>query len=174
MAREEARLRPAFPAGTQVVTAIPQGLPSVAVEGGPLAVVLGHLLENATDASPPGGRVVVSARMVELNAADARSYLGQVGPGPHVEVSVQDFGPGIKPEVRAKLFVEPFYTTKVRHRGLGLAIVYRTLCAHRGGVRIDPTPPPETGTTVRVVFPPAVARPAIAPTIVATSPVIGG
>jgi signal transduction histidine kinase len=139
------------------------------MENGPLGVVLGHLLENATEATPPGGRVVVSARLVELTPADSRGYLGQVGPGPHVEVAVQDSGPGIRPEVRAKLFVEPFHTTKVRHRGLGLAIVYRTLYAHRGGVRLDPAPPPETGTVARVVIPPAAARPAVAPSVVAST-----
>jgi signal transduction histidine kinase len=167
--KEEARLRPALAPGTQLLSAVPANLVHVGMENGPLGVVLGHLLENAAEATPPGGRVVVSARLVELTPADARGYLGQVGPGPHVEVAVQDSGPGIRPEVRAKLFVEPFYTTKVRHRGLGLAIVYRTLYAHRGGVRLDPAPPPETGTVARVVIPPAAARPAVAPAVVAST-----
>jgi signal transduction histidine kinase len=88
-------------------------------------------------------------------------------------VTVQDTGPGIKPEVRARLFAEPFYTTKVRRRGLGLAIVYRTLSAHRGGVRIEPVPPPDSGTLARVVIPPA-ARPAVVPALVTSTPVTGG
>lgn len=167
--KEEARLRPALAPGAQLLTAVPANLAHVGMENGPLAVALGHLLENAVEATPPGGRVVVSARLVELTPADARGYLGQVGPGPHVEVAVQDSGPGIRPEVRSKLFVEPFHTTKVRHRGLGLAIVYRTLYAHRGGVRLDPAPPPETGTVARVVIPPAAARPAVAPAAVAST-----
>ena len=50
----------------------------------------------------------------------------------HLLVTITDTGSGIKPEVRRRLFVEPFFTTKVRHRGLGLAIAYRILCAHRG------------------------------------------
>ncbi len=169
--KEEARLRPAMAPGAQILAAIPANLGHVGMENGPLGVVLGHLLENAAEATPSGGRVVVSARLVELTPADARSYLGQVGAGPHVEVAVQDTGPGIRPEVRSKLFVEPFYTTKVRHRGLGLAIVYRTLYAHRGGVRLDPAPPPETGTVARVVIPPAAARPAVTPAVVAATPV---
>ncbi len=174
VAREEGRLRPTLAPGVQVHCAVPPNLNAVAMENGPLAVVLGHLLENAAEATPPGGRIVVSARLVELTPADARGYLGQVGAGPHVEVAVQDSGPGIRPEVRSKLFVEPFYTTKVRHRGLGLAIVYRTLYAHRGGGRLDPAPPPETGTVARVVLPPAAVRPAVAPAVVASTPVIGG
>jgi signal transduction histidine kinase len=65
----------------------------------------------------------------------------------------------MKPEVRKRLLVEPFFTTKVRHRGLGLAIAYRILCAHRGGLQIDGVPAPGTGTQVRVVLPLAAARP---------------
>jgi len=172
--KEETRLRSQAQAGLHLLSAVPANLSAVAMDGGPLSVVLGHLMENATDATPPGGRVLVSARTVELSPADAKGYLGQVGLGPHIEITVQDSGPGIKPEVRAKLFVEPFYTTKVRHRGLGLAIVYRTLCAHRGGIRLESVPPPETGTVARVVIPPATVRPAVAPAAVASTTAIGG
>jgi signal transduction histidine kinase len=133
------------------------------MDSGPLGVVLGHLIENATDASSPNGRVVVSANVVELSTADAKAYLGHVGPGTYIEVTVKDSGTGIKPEVRAKLFAEPFYTTKVRHRGLGLAVVFRTLHAHGGGIRIETPTPPDHGTVVRVVLPPGAVRPAVAP-----------
>jgi signal transduction histidine kinase len=174
LGKEEARLRPTLPAGVNLITAIPGSLNAVAMEAGPLASVLGHLLANAIEATPAGGRVTVTARLVELSPSDARGYLGPVSPGSHVEVSIQDTGPGIKPDVRAKLFSEPFYTTKVRHRGLGLAVVYRTLTAHRGGVRIEPAIPPETGTVARIVIPPAAARPAVAPTVVAQRTALGG
>jgi signal transduction histidine kinase len=140
---------------------VPAGLAAVAMEAAALLAVLGHVLENAVEACHAGSIIHVSARAVELNAADAKAYLGQVGPGAHIEVTVHDTGSGIKPEVRAKLFAEPFFTTKVRHRGLGLAIVYRVLHAHRGGVRIDAAAPPDTGTVVRVVIPLAAARPAV-------------
>ena len=73
--------------------------------------------------------------------------------GPHVLVTVSDTGAGIKPEVRRRLFAEPFFTTKVRHRGLGLAVAFRILSAHRGGVQLDPAPPPGPGTVARVVLP---------------------
>jgi signal transduction histidine kinase len=174
VAKEESRLRPVMPAGLQVQANVPASLAAVGMDAGPLQTVIGHLLENAVEASAAGGTVTVSARAVELNSADAKAYLGQVGPGAHVEVTVSDGGLGIKPEVRAKLFVEPFYTTKVRHRGLGLAIVYRVLFAHRGGIRIDPAPPPETGTVVRVVLPLAAARPAVAPAATIGTPTLGG
>lgn len=177
VAKEEARLRPAMPSGLQVVTDLPAGLSAVGMDPGPLGTVLGHLIENAADASPPNGRVVVSAQAVELSVADARTYLGRVGPGTHIEVTVRDAGSGIKPEVRAKLFAEPFYTTKVRHRGLGLAVVYRTLYAHHGGIRVDPVPPPDAGTVVRVVIPPGAVRPPVATAprpATATATTLGG
>ena len=157
--KEETRLKATAPPGVRVEKDFAPGLPSVAVEAGPLQIVLGHLLENAVEACPQGGVVRVTARPVEVSDADARAYLGRVGVGGHLQITVSDTGPGIKPEVRRRLFVEPFYTTKVRHRGLGLATAYRVLCAHRGGIQIEPVPSPGTGTQVRVVLPLAAARP---------------
>lgn len=175
VSKEEARLKPITPLGARVEKDFPSGLPAVAVEAGPLQVVLGHLLENAIEATPQGGTVRVSARPVELSEADARTFIGRTGVGAHLQITVTDAGPGIKPEVRRRLFVEPFYTTKVRHRGLGLAIAYRVLCAHRGGVRIEPVPAPGTGTQVRVVLPLAAARPpAVAPGAVVAAAAVGG
>lgn len=165
-AKEEARLKPVAAAGVTFVTNFPSALAAVAMDTGPLQTVLGHLMENAAEATPAGGTVTVSAKPVELNPTDAKAYLGQVGPGAHIEVTVHDTGPGIKPDVFAKLFVDPFHTTKVRHRGLGLAICYRVLYAHRGGIKIDTAP--GGGTWVRTVFPLAAARPAFAPATTTT------
>jgi signal transduction histidine kinase len=159
VAKEEVRLKPLSPAGVRVEKDFLQNLPPVAVEAGPLQIVLGHLLENAVEACSQGGVVRVTARPVELTDTDARGYLGRVGVGGHLQITIADTGPGIKPEVRRRLFVEPFFTTKVRHRGLGLAIAYRVLCSHRGGIQLEPVPPPGTGTQVRVVLPLAAARP---------------
>jgi signal transduction histidine kinase len=159
VAKEEVRLRPTLPTGVRLTKDLPPTLPAVAIETGPLQTVLGHLIANAAEACPPGGLVSVSARAVELTEADAREFLGRVAVGGHLEVAVSDTGTGIKPEVRRRLFAEPFFTTKVRHRGLGLAIAYRILCAHRGGIQVNAVPPPGTGTQARVVLPLA-SRPA--------------
>jgi signal transduction histidine kinase len=176
VAKEEARLRPLHPAGFQLTTDLPPGLPPVAMEVGPLGVVLGHLIQNGVEAGGSPPRVTVSARTVDLTAADAKGYLGAVRPGPHIEVRVQDAGGGIKPEVRARLFAEPFYTTKVRHRGLGLAVAYRTLYAHLGGIRFDPPAPTDAGTSVRVVLPPGAVRPPVvaSPTVTTHASAFGG
>jgi len=176
LAKEDARIRAANPTACAVRIDIPTACGLVAIDNAPLSALVGHLLENAVEASPTGGVVRVSARPVDLTAADARACLGRVSAGPHVELTVSDNGTGIRPDVRAKLFLEPFFTTKVRHRGLGLAIAYRTLHAHAGGIRIDPVPPPETGTVVRVVLPPAVRPPITTPrpTTILTKTANGG
>jgi signal transduction histidine kinase len=158
VAKEEARLRVAAGPNVRIEKDLPAGLPLVAIEAGPLQMVVGHLLENAVEACPQGGLVRVTARQVDLSESDARGYLGLPTVGPHLLVTVLDTGIGMKPEVRSRLFAEPFFTTKVRHRGLGLAIVYRVLCVHRGGIQFDPVPAPGTGTQVRVVLPLAAAR----------------
>jgi signal transduction histidine kinase len=164
VAKEETRLRLAAP-NVRIEKDLPPGLAPVAMEAAPLQTLLGHLLDNAVEACLPGGQVKVAARPVELNETDARSFLGLAAAGPSLLVTVMDTGTGMKPEVRNRLFAEPFFTTKVRHRGLGLAIVYRILCVHRGGIQLDPVPAPGTGTQVRVVLPQAAARsPAVAGT----------
>jgi signal transduction histidine kinase len=47
--------------------------------------------------------------------------------------------------------VEPFFSTKPRHRGIGLAIVCRTLFSHGGGFRLESAP--GGGTTARTLLP---------------------
>lgn len=162
VAKEEARLRGNAPNGPRIDIQVPDTLPSVAMDATSLGIVCGHLLENAIEAVPAAGSVAINARIVELNRPEATGFLGKVEAGPHLEVSVRDFGPGIKPDVRKKLFAEPFFTTKVRHRGLGLAIVYRTLYAHCGGIRIEPADP-GPGTLARIVLPVAGSRTAVVP-----------
>lgn len=174
VAKEESRLKPVMNPNLRVEKDLPNTLPMVAIEAGPLQVVIGHLLENAVEACPQGGVIRIAAQTVDLTEADARAYPGKPTGGSHLLLTITDSGVGIKPEVRRRLFVEPFFTTKVRHRGLGLAIVYRALCAHRAGIQIDPVPSPGAGTQVRVVLPLATARAPATAGAPAAHPAAGG
>lgn len=156
LARLKDRLAADHP-GTRVEVDAPADLPPVGIEGGGLQQLLGIVLDNAAEANPKGGAVTVTARAVELAPADLTGFLGCPTAGPHVEVRVTDTGPGLTDEARRRMFVDPFFTTKFRHRGLGLTVAYRMLYAHRGGVQADGRP--GQGTTVRVVLPVATTRP---------------
>jgi two-component system sensor kinase FixL len=65
-------------------------------------------------------------------------------------VTIADNGPGIPPEVRAKLF-RPFFTTKARGTGLGLSTAKRLVEAHGGTIQVEC--PPSGGTTVTINLP---------------------
>jgi signal transduction histidine kinase len=155
LGREEARLRKNANLDVKLQFASPNDLPPVAMDASALQQVLGNLLDNAVEASPPAGAVRVSASLIELSDEQAREFLGSASAGPFVELRIVDEGPGVREDHRKKLFVEPFFTTKVRHRGLGLPVALRVLTAHRGGVRYDA---PARGSAFHVVLPLAAAR----------------
>ncbi|HOX05757.1 MAG TPA: ATP-binding protein [Planctomycetota bacterium] len=99
----------------------------VAVDGDLLTRALVNLFTNAAEAVEVGGRVEVSARFEE--AAGVRL----------LELRVADNGRGINPADVEKIF-NPFYTTKARGTGLGLAVVSRIVAAHGGDVRAENLP----------------------------------
>jgi two-component system NtrC family sensor kinase len=100
-----------------------------------LNMVLQSLISNAIDASPPGGRVLVSTRPV----------------GPGIEVEVADAGSGIPVEIHDKVF-DPFFTTKPigKGTGLGLSISYGIVKDHGGTIDFESTPGQGTRFTVRL------------------------
>jgi signal transduction histidine kinase len=151
VAGEEAvRLRGTLEAAQKLEVAVPANLPQVAIDAEVVRQVLGRLLDNAREALGTSvGTITLAAR--ELATHGTAGWLGNPQPGSAVELTITDTGPGLSPEARERLFVEPFFTTKPRQRGLGLAIVYRTLLAHKGGLRLECGP--NRGTRVRVLLP---------------------
>jgi two-component system sensor histidine kinase PilS (NtrC family) len=70
----------------------------------------------------------------------------------HVEIRFDDEGPGIDPDVVARIF-EPFYTTKDKGVGMGLAVCQRIITAHDGIIRAVSRE--SGGTSMRVQLPSA-------------------
>ena len=153
---DEANRTAALPDGARADADLPPDLPPVAIAPDPLLVVLRALVQNAAEAMPAGGTVAVSARTTELSDPQPAALPAELPPGRYVEITIADTGTGFRPEVLPKLATELFVTTKVRHRGLGLATVLRTLHVHGGGLTIESTP---RGTAVRVYLPTAITAP---------------
>ena len=153
-------LQAALPAGARLELELPGSLP--AIEGDPtqLRQVLLILVTNAGEALPDGkGTVTLRAGVQDLDRAYLLSTTmpQSLREGRYVYLEVADTGPGIAPEVQARMF-EPFYSTKFSGRGLGLAAALGITRRHHGSLRVDSAP--GSGTRVRVLLPvsPAPAR----------------
>jgi PAS domain S-box-containing protein len=125
----------------RVVSEVGEALPQVIIssEGtfgdaggdeGLLRQALLNLARNAAEAcsiAASGGRVVVRGEIV----------LGEESA--FQRISVCDNGPGIPPNVQPKLF-RPFFTTKAKGTGLGLAVVQKIIVQHGGQVEVRSGP----------------------------------
>ena len=117
-----------------------------------IEVLLLNLGMNAAQAMPNGGRVCFSTRNRVVEAADPSSQLLPSGSGMHIEITVEDNGVGISPDVLPRIF-EPFFTTKPAGEGtgLGLPAVYAAVRDHNGGISVESEV--GKGTKMRVLLP---------------------
>jgi signal transduction histidine kinase len=130
---------------------LPEELPAVTVGADELRQVLAIVLENAREAIVGAGVIEISAQTIEVIAEEAGRLVGNVRSGTHVEICIADNGSGLTSEAQRKLFTEPFFSTRPRNRGFGLAMAYGILAAHRGGIELLPRP--AGGTTARLLLP---------------------
>jgi signal transduction histidine kinase len=100
-------------------------LPSAYADGEQLRKVLANLLANALDAHAERPRPDAFVRITA----------GQNLAGNEIWMRVRDNGPGVPPAARTKLF-RPFYTSKPRGTGLGLALAHKVLARHRGSIEL--------------------------------------
>jgi len=119
--------------------------------------VMMNLLINASEAMSEKAsgtiRVSTGEQYLDGNEQSSLHFGDSLRAGNYVYFEVQDEGVGMSEEDQARLF-EPFYTTELTGRGLGMAVVYGIVRAHLGAVEIKSVV--GTGTTIRVYFPPTV------------------
>ena len=117
-----------------------------------LSQVLLNLVTNAAEAVGDGeGRITVRTG-AEQGCAEPRATnrTGDLAPGPHVFIEVEDTGCGIDDATASRIF-EPFFTTKFTGRGLGLAAALGIVRGHGGTIEIDSKP--GRGSRFRVLLP---------------------
>jgi signal transduction histidine kinase len=120
-------------AGIELAVTVPP-TPVISFDQAKLEQVVTAVLANATDASPPGGTILVAVD------SDAVS----------VALRIHDQGNGVAPARRGRLFA-PVSTDKVSGTGLGLWLSQKIVVAHGGTITLRDGA--EGGTTVEIRLP---------------------
>jgi two-component system NtrC family sensor kinase len=110
-------------AGVQIRLEIWNGLPPIMIDANQIKQVLVNLIQNAIQAMPHGGSLVLSTACHTEN--DEK----------WITITVSDTGEGIAPENLERVF-DPFFTTKANGIGLGLAIAREIILAHHGEIHV--------------------------------------
>ena len=111
----------------------------VSVDGSQMKQVLINLLQNAVQATEPGEKISVRTKKE----------------GEPALIEVADTGRGIPLEIQKSIF-DPFFSTRERGLGLGLALCKRIIEEHRG--RIEAQNSDEGGAMFRIYLPCSVAE----------------
>lgn len=121
-------------------------LPEILGNQDQLVQVFLNIIKNAVESMLRGGKLTLITRMSDLFTtvqADGRRYRLMV-------VKVSDTGSGIRQEHLQDIFT-PFFTTKDRGVGLGLALSYQIVQEHLGTIRVESGE--NEGTTFSVYLP---------------------
>ncbi len=134
-------VEPLLPTGVTVELDLAESLPDVLGDPSQLGQVLSNLLVNAGEAIGDGKGTIGVRAAEHVRPPSERRWL---------RLEVTDDGPGIDEAELERVF-EPFFSTKGRGRGLGLAAVAGIVRTHRG--RVDVESAPGSGTTFGVLLP---------------------
>ena len=146
-------LRTAVAKQASVQLDLPADLPGINVDAAQLRQVIINLTANASDAlAERPGLITIRAGRKQLSAEALTTCVAgsNAVPGEFVFVEVRDGGDGIDSELLAHIF-DPFFSTKAKARGLGLAATLGIMRAHRGALRVESVV--DVGTTMTLYFP---------------------
>jgi two-component system sensor histidine kinase AtoS len=130
----------------EVVRAYARDVPPIQADEEALYRAVVNLVTNALEAMPAGGRLTVRLRWGD---EDLRPPRGQAF-NRRVRLEVEDTGVGIAPADAERIF-NPFFTTRDRGTGLGLALTNKIVADHGGA--IDFRPVPAGGAIFRISLP---------------------
>jgi two-component system sensor histidine kinase HydH len=109
--------------GVRLTGQLAPRLPQVEADPNQIKQVLLNLIKNSLEAMDSGGQITLAT-----------------GTGPNqVWFSIQDTGAGMTEEVLESIF-NPFFTTKDKGTGLGLAVIHKIITDHHGTIRVESSP----------------------------------
>lgn len=110
----------------------PPDLAVVEIDTGQMSQVIQNLVINAKHAMPNGGVLRISGKNTRLSGRENLPLME----GEYIRVSIKDCGSGISPENLSRIF-DPYFTTKEKGSGLGLATAYSILKRHEGLITVE-------------------------------------
>ena len=125
---------------------VDKDLRTAVADEGQIGQVIQNIVLNADQAMPLGGMIRVSARNMPAASLVPPADLQ----GDLVEIAIRDQGNGIPAEHLTRIF-DPYFTTKEKGSGLGLATVYSIIKNHGGLIRVQSEI--GKGTTFFIYFP---------------------
>ena len=127
-------------------TTFPENLWWIEADPGQIDQVFQNLTINAVQAMPIGGTIKVWAENLTLGTDSGLP----LSAGRYIKISLRDQGMGIPAEHLPRIF-DPYFTTKQKGSGLGLASVYAIIEKHHGHIGVESKP--GVGTTFYIYFP---------------------
>ncbi len=149
---------------------IVQDLWPAEIDPGQISQVVGNLVVNADQAMPNGGTLRIHCDNFVYHSA-MTPHIPDLLAGEYIRIKIRDEGVGI-PEDYLKRIFDPYFTTKAKGNGLGLATTYSIIKNHNGLITVESEL--HFGTTFTLYLPASshIELPAEAPTFV--SPEITG
>ena len=133
-----------------VCTEYASEVPTIAVDPQGLRQVIWNLCLNAVEAMHYRGTLTVRTALQLQSNQPYRGNTALPTAAQELIIDVLDTGPGMSLAIQEKIF-EPFYSTKDKGTGLGLATVERLICNHKGRIEVDSQV--GVGTTMRIHLP---------------------
>ena len=118
-----------------------------------LEAAIVNLANNARDAMPAGGRLMIATLNIELDA-DYVARSPEARAGSYVLIEVSDTGVGIPSDVIGQVF-EPFFTTKQPGSGTGLGLSMVFGFVKQSGGHVTVSSEPGNGSSFRIYLPQA-------------------
>jgi len=105
------------------------------IDSGQISQVIANLVVNADQAMPNGGTLRVSCDNFSYDS-DSSPDVTDLSPGDYIRIAIRDEGVGISEECIKRIF-DPYFTTKPKGNGLGLATTYSIVKNHNGLITVE-------------------------------------